>query len=208
MRKLFAILLFIVFAAPVFAAIATPEQLKIYQERLAAATSDLQRGDEQANIDIYGGDDPQSFDEIVTRTKAAFAKHNYVNDKYAISKACQIACWSYNGKFGVDAYKVAKADNNFFVYYLARTHRQALGLTDDECFDIYSVALLRVGAFLSIDDVRSAVDDLIKLAPTVDEAKAKTTLKKLNRLYSPRLIKDKATWEPVVAMIRTALDTY
>ena len=208
MRKLFAILLFIVFAAPVFAAIATPEQLKIYQERLAAATSDLQRGDEQANIDIYGGDDPQSFDEIVTRTKAAFAKHNYVNDKYAISKACQIACWSYNGKFGVDAYKVAKADNNFFVYYLARTHRQALGLTDDECFDIYSAALLRDGAFLSMDDVRSAVDDLIKLAPTVDEAKAKTTLKKLNRLYSPRLIKDKATWEPVVAMIRTALDTY
>ena len=208
MRKLFAILLFIVFAAPVFAAIATPEQLKIYQERLAAATNDLQRGDAQANIDINGGDDPQSFDEIVTRTKAAFAKHNYVNDKYAISKACQIACWSYNGKFGVDAYKVAKADNNFFVYYLARTHRQALGLTDDECFDIYSVALLRDGAFLSIDDVRSAVDDLIKLAPTVDEAKAKTTLKKLNRLYSPRLIKDKATWEPVVAMIRTALDTY
>ena len=208
MRKLFAILLFIVFAAPVFAAIATPEQLKIYQERLAAATNDLQRGDEQANIDIYGGDDPQSFDEIVTRTKAAFAKHNYVNDKYAISKACQIACWSYNGKFGADAYKVAKADNNFFVYYLARTHRQALGLTDDECFDIYSAALLRDGAFLSMDDVRSAVDDLIKLAPMVDEAKAKTTLKKLNRLYSPRLIKDKATWEPVVAMIRTALDTY
>ncbi len=208
MRKLFAILLFIVFAAPVFAAIATPEQLKIYQERLAAATNDLQRGDEQANIDIYGGDDPQSFDEIVTRTKAAFAKHNYVNDKYAISKACQIACWSYNGKFGADAYKVAKADNNFFVYYLARTHRQALGLTDDECFDIYSAALLRDGAFLSMDDVRSAVDDLIKLAPMVDEAKAKTTLKKLNRLYSPRLIKDKASWEPVVAMIRTALDTY
>lgn len=208
MRKLFAILLFIVFAAPVFAAIATPEQLKIYQERLAAATNDLQRGDEQANIDIYGGDDPQSFDEIVTRTKAAFAKHNYVNDKYAISKACQIACWSYNGKFGADAYKVAKADNNFFVYYLARTHRQALGLTDDECFDIYSAALLRDGAFLSMDDVRSAVDDLIKLAPMVDETKAKTTLKKLNRLYSPRLIKDKASWEPVVAMIRTALDTY
>lgn len=42
----------------------------------------------------------------------------------------------------------------------------------------------------------------------VDETKAKTTLKKLNRLYSPHLIKDKASWEPVVAMIRTALDTY
>ena len=194
MRKLFAILLFIVFAAPVFAAIATPEQLKIYQERLAAATNDLQRGDAQANIDINGGDDPQSFDEIVTRTK------------YAISKACQIACWSYNGKFVADAYKAAKADNNFFVYYLARTHRQALGLTDDECFDIYSAALLRGG--LGIDGVRSAVDALIKLAPMVDETKAKTTLKKLNRLYSPRLIKDKASWEPVVAMIRTALDTY
>lgn len=75
-----------------------------------------------------------------------------------------------------------------------------------QCFDIYSAALLRGG--LGIDGVRSAVDALIKLAPMVDEAKAKTTLKKLNRLYSPRLIKDKASWEPVVAMIRTALDTY
>ena len=87
--------LLLVIGAPLFAAVATPEQLKTYQERIANAKNDLQRADAQANIDIYGGDDPQSFAEIVTRVKAAFAKHNYTNDRYAVQKACQIACWGY-----------------------------------------------------------------------------------------------------------------
>lgn len=206
MRKLFAILLFIAFAAPVFAAIVTPDKIKIYQERLASATRDSQRGDAQANIDILCGDDPQTFDEIVTRTKAAFAKHNYTNDRYAVQKACQLACWFYHGKFAADAFKAAKADNNIFVFYLAHHHKKILALTEDECFDIYADVLLR--GVLDVAGIRSAVDALIKLAPMVDESKAKATLKKLNRFYSPNLIKDKATWEPVVAMIRTALDTY
>ena len=205
MRKIFAILLFIVSAAPIFAADKNT-QIEKWTGILAEAKSDVQRADAQASLDIFSGAEPQSFEEIVDRVKVSFAKHNYVNDKYVITKACQIACWNYNGKFVADAYKAAKADNDIFVYYLARTHRQALGLTDDECFDIYASVLLRGG--LGINGVRSAVDALIKLAPMVDEAKAKTTLKKLNRLYSPSLIKDKATWEPVVAMIRTALDTY
>ena len=43
---------------------------------------------------------------------------------------------------------------------------------------------------------------------SIDEKTVKADLKKLNRLFSPKLLKDKAAWEPVIAMIRTALDTY
>ena len=207
MRKLFVIFAFIAIGAPLFAAVATPEQLKTYQERIANAKNDLQRADAQANIDVYGGDDPQSFAEIVTRVKAAFAKHNYTNDRYAVQKACQLACWGYEGKFVADAFKAAKADNNMFVYYLARSHKAALGLSDEESFDIYADVLLQ-HRFADAARTKQVLDALLRLAPVQDETKAKTVLKKLNRLYSPNLLKDKAAWEPVVATIRTALETY
>lgn len=53
-----------------------------------------------------------------------------------------------------------------------------------------------------------AVDAFIAGCATVDEAKAKKDLKTLNRMISPKLITDKEKWEPIVAKIRTALETY
>ena len=112
----------------------------------------------------------------------------------------------YQGKFVVDAFKAAKADNNIFVYYIASKYKSALGLSDEACFDIYEDALLR--HHFNAVMAKRVIDSLLRIAPGIDEAKVKTSLKKLNRLYSPYLIKDKAAWEPVVATIRTALETY
>lgn len=42
----------------------------------------------------------------------------------------------------------------------------------------------------------------------VDEEKAKAALQYLNRIYSPYLLKDRTNWEPIVAQIRVALETY
>ena len=207
MRKLFAIFAFLTLGAPLFAAVATPEQIKTYQELIASAQTNLHRADAQANIDVYGGDDPQSFAEIVTRVKAAFAKQNYNNADYVIWKACQLACWGYKGKFAADAFQAAKENDNIFLYYIARTPKAALVLSDEECFDIYSDVLLQ-HKFADAARTKQVLDDLLRLAPVQDETKAKTVLKKLNRLYSLNLLKDKAAWEPVVATIRTALETY
>ena len=115
MRKLFVIFAFIAIGAPLFAAVATPEQLKTYQERIANAKNDLQRADSQAMLDICAGEDPQSFAEILQRVNAAYAKHNVRNSQLSVRKACQIAYFFYQGKFVVDAFKAAKADNNIFV---------------------------------------------------------------------------------------------
>lgn len=206
MRKLFLFSLFAFVFASAEAAVVTEEKIAAYNDQIAKATAPAAKADLQASIDVLGGADPVTFEEIVARCKAAFAKHNYTNDAYARTKACQIACWMYSGKFAVEAFKVARADNNVFVYYLARTHRKLLGLSDAEVFDIY-VDRLSTGN-INAAGAKDTVGELLKLAPSMDETKVKAVLKKLNRLYSPFLIKDKAAWEPVVAMIRTAMETW
>ena len=55
---------------------------------------------------------------------------------------------------------------------------------------------------------KRAVAFLIEIGPTLSNADVKADLQKLNRIYSTKLLDDKAKWEPVVALIRTALETY
>ena len=52
---------------------------------------------------------------------------------------------------------------------------------------------------------------LIDLAASVDgtdSISVKTDLQKMNRKFSKNLLDDKAAWEPVIAKIRTTLETY
>jgi hypothetical protein len=44
--------------------------------------------------------------------------------------------------------------------------------------------------------------------PTYKQENVKAYLQGMNRKFSPMLIKDKANWEPLIAQIRTALETY
>ena len=53
-----------------------------------------------------------------------------------------------------------------------------------------------------------AVEDYIKICTKQDENKAKQGLKTLNRVTSIFLVSNKAGWEPIVAKIRTALESY
>jgi hypothetical protein len=56
---------------------------------------------------------------------------------------------------------------------------------------------------------QKAIDAMIEAANDCDieEAVLKADLKKLNRKYSAKLIKNKEKYEPVVAKIRTILET-
>jgi len=56
--------------------------------------------------------------------------------------------------------------------------------------------------------VRVCVEKLIAAAPGADIKTQKADLQRLNRKYSPLLLTDRAAYEPVVVMIRTAIDTY
>lgn len=64
------------------------------------------------------------------------------------------------------------------------------------------------GKFCSSISFVKAIDDYIKICVKQDENKAKQSLKILNRIVSPFLISNKEGWEPIVAKVRTALESY
>ena len=57
--------------------------------------------------------------------------------------------------------------------------------------------------FMGVDRNRFAA-----LLSTLPEDEARTILKRLNRVYSPRLVENDELYRPVVTAIRTMLETY
>lgn len=154
---------------------------------------------------------PASFDALKTAVIAgANAVKNFPSDQsrknFIAGQIAGKGRWWYNGAYIRETYAYAKDCGTqyllpFFVWYDSR-----LGLDDEE---IYTQTLkVLTECDLSAKRAMLAVENLTKAAASIDEKTVKADLKKLNRLFSPKLLKDKTAWEPVVAMIRTALDTY
>lgn len=83
----------------------------------------------------------------------------------------------------------------------------AVGLTETEQYTAL-VAFLTTRKNLSAADVNRCIDNVIALAPVVQVGTQKEDLQKINRIFTPYVIKDKATWEPVLTKVRTVLATY
>ena len=114
----------------------------------------------------------------------------------------------YNGKFISEAFEEAKQTGSIYTYQIIRRYKDKLNLTDGQLEQILLDTLSKVNFEKQPKNAAPIVDMYIKLLPNVEEAKAKEGLKKINRIFSPYLIKNKTAWEPIVASIRTALETY
>lgn len=83
----------------------------------------------------------------------------------------------------------------------------AVGLTPTEQYKAL-VVYATTRKNLKYTEVSRCVDDIIELAPVVNVTTQKEDLQKINRIYTPFVIKDKANWEPVLTKVRTVLATY
>ena len=83
------------------------------------------------------------------------------------------------------------------------------GLNDAELYKTYLFYLTKYHDTLEPAVVAKAVVRLIDIgALNTTITTQKTDLQRLNRLYSVKVLKDKATWEPICSQIRTVIDTY
>lgn len=206
MNKIFSLILAAVLAAPAYAAYYTPDQIKALQDKLAAATKDYQKVDLEARIAVFSMDNPASFDVIIASIKPICAKYSMPEIK-AREKACQIACFHFNRKFIADAYKIALEDKTIWIWRLIVNHKKQLGLSDQAYFDLLAQTVLdRIEK--DPQNIQKILNHMLSIAPNCDPAAVKNTLQKMNRLLTPYLLKNKARWEPAIALIRTALETY
>lgn len=150
-----------------------------------------------------------SFDEIKTMVYAEADKHFTQTNKWKNETAAnmtKIICQEYV-QFRSDAFAFAKKTPSSFD--VAMYYRWDSGLSSDDLYKALFTALTN-----NIDKVSSklcteVVEKLITLGAKSTTIKTqKQDLQMLNRILSPRVLKDKASWEPVCSSIRTAIDTY
>lgn len=206
MKKLIAVLLAAVVAAPSFAAAYYNEaKIKSLQEKLAAVKEPSRKANLEARIAVLSMDNP-TFETVLKTTETIYAKYNRPKREGHV-RVCGFAIWPY-AKFAPDAYKLAVSDKLHHVAWkLVVRFQSQLGFSDQTAFDILANDILE-HRVAQPGAVKQIVARMLVIAPNCDPAKVKTALNKLNRLLSPRLLEDKAKWEPAVAMIRTALETY
>jgi len=105
-----------------------------------------------------------------------------------------------------DAWQFCQANPSELDLGFVINKNKALGMTDAQVYAYLIDRLLHEN--FKPYHVSMAVDKLVAIVPILSGVDAKGDFQKLNRKYSIFLLKDKAKWEPVIAKIRTALETY
>ena len=116
---------------------------------------------------------------------------------------------------GLWANAVGKYDEAYSLYVSTAAWPQraveiALNKLNDPA-KAFAAAKLLTGKTYKAEIVKPVIQQVVsKLVgnDAIPAAEMKTFLQNVNRKYSAQLIEDKATWEPIIAQIRTVLETY
>lgn len=152
---------------------------------------------------------PATFEQLAAAVTAAAEKTAFESDdrRQALYDRAVVSAslWRFGGKFVAGGYQYAKGHGISDPYFCL--HAQKIGLSEAEEL-AYFVELFERASKGDLWIFKSRHERFNRLLNHVPEAEAKAILKRLNRAYSPKLVTDKAAYEPVVAMIRTMLETY
>ena len=147
---------------------------------------------------------PANFEEVLTITTAQ-AQADNVPERHRLSIPKQYARCARKDLLKA-AFVWAKANPSSYDIHFYLTDAAELGLSDNDIYKgIYS-NLMEYKYHVSV--VKRAIHKLVDVSVTANVTTGKTDFQKLNRKYSKNLPTDKTTWEPVVAMIRTTIDTF
>lgn len=190
----------------------TPAQLneataKLEQKDLTV----YQRKELEKNIAVLGGETPASFDEIIARTSPIERKYNpAITDESIIIQSLSYACWHYNAKFVQEGYDNAlQFKCSIYIYRFINSWQEKLGVTDIQAYQKLMKCLKDTSKkCLLPGDYIPCLEAAMKKADAIDDQTILADLKKLNRIYTAKLIQDKAKWESLVIAIRTYMDTY
>lgn len=162
-----------------------------------------------AERNVLTGAEPGSFTAMVERIDAAAKQVAFESDddrvKLYNNTVVGIALWRFGGKFVSEGYAFAK-DHGIHSPYFA-INAQRLGMNEADELAGY-VEIFNHANRGDLWIFKSRNSRFTALLNTLPENEAKEILKKLNRVYSPKLVEDEDAFKPVVTMIRTMLETY
>lgn len=113
-------------------------------------------------------------------------------------------------EFIKEAWEFCKKNPSAYDFYFVAYKAEQLNLTELQRYLSIRDLLFKYNT-ADASHVRELIDSLLDVAVAsdgVDGISVKEDLQKLNRKFSKHLLDDKAAWEPVIAKIRTTLETY
>lgn len=112
-------------------------------------------------------------------------------------------------EFIVEAWEFCKKNPSDYDFYYVVYKAKQLNFTDLQVYAYMRDYLFKNSPHAAL--TRQAIDVLLNAAVMVDGTdgiNVKSDLQRLNRKFSKNLLDNKAAWEPVIAKLRTTLETY
>lgn len=112
-------------------------------------------------------------------------------------------------EFIVEAWEFCKKNPSDYDFYYVAYRTKQLNFTDLQVYAYMRDYLFKNSPNATL--ARQAIDALLNAAVMVDGTdgiNVKSDLQRLNRKFSKNLLDNKAAWEPVIAKLRTTLETY
>lgn len=166
------------------------------------------------DLAILGEETPRSYQELVEKIDAVLVQYP---ERATIAAKCggaeyyalYYACWHAGKRYIKEGYASAKKLNNgAFMYRFVRNYKEQLGVSDVDAYNVMLACLLNDKSPLLPGDYTRALDYFFSLAVNLDEKQVYADLRKLNKVYTSKLLQDKERWETVVVAIRTAMNVY
>lgn len=204
MKKLFILFAFL-FAVSTFAAYTFPGWKCTDVAKIDAAIAAAPNAWTKASLKCIKQNiqtPPATFEEVV-KVSEAFAKD--VPERHRLSIPKQYARCARKDLIKA-AFIWSKANPSNYDIHFYLTDDDVLGLSDAEVYKGIFSNLMTYNYHVSV--VKRAINKLVDVSINANVTTGKEDLQRLNRKYSKNLLKDKATWEPIVALIRTTLDTF
>ena len=159
--------------------------------------------------EILTGDDPATFAVMQERIAKAASQVAFKSDdeRAELVRGVTISAslWKFGGRFVEEGYAYAKSAGVSDPYFAL--HAQKLGMSEADELAGY-IELFSRAYEADVWIFRSRSNRFAALLSTLPEEEARTILKRLNRVYSPRLVENDELYRPVVTAIRTMLETY
>ena len=208
-KTLLAILFAGIFSVSTFAATQyAKEQLPEFEKKLAEAKTPLQKFHAAVRIKV-GFSEITSFEQIKTISEQVAKEYNITNRETIDSFVISAGLWWWDYQFRAEALKMAIQTKNKQQYYAVIVFEKIVNtlMSPAERFAIIKEGL--ENKQFNPERIVRAVEKMCEIGEKIEKQdELKTTLQKLNRIYTPMLAKDKANYEKVVAYIRLALNAY
>lgn len=147
---------------------------------------------------------PETFDKFLKIATDAYNKAG--GDPAKLPDIISLAAlWDTNEKYLADGYAYAKKNGVDLPHYAL--YAAKLGMSEEEEFEGLKKIFFKANDWDSWI-FKQKMQRFATLLSAKPEAEAKALLKQINRIITPKLSTDKERWEPVVAMIRTMIETY